>query len=1207
MSDRPSLESLFHERILVLDGAMGTMIQRYGLDEADFRGERFADWPHSVKGNSDLLCLTQPDIIRAIHLEYLDAGADLIETNTFSAQAISLADYHMEELAYEINVAAARIAREAVAERGGTAYVMGSVGPTNKTASLSPDVNDPGFRAVTFQQVAAAYLTQMRGLLDGGVDALLLETSFDTLNLKAAIFGLEDAFRASGRTVPVMLSVTITDRSGRTLSGQTLEAFWTSVRHARPFSVGINCALGVDDMRPYVEELSALADCYTSCYPNAGLPNAFGGYDDTPGYMAEALGEWCRNGWLNMVGGCCGTTPEHIRAIAKAAREAAPRVPPKRAPVLKASGLEAYTVGTGGAGFTMVGERTNITGSPRFATLIKAADFEGALAVARQQVENGANLIDVNMDEGLIDSQATMVRFLHLLSSDPDIARVPVMIDSSRWEVIEAGLQCLQGRPVVNSISLKDGEEEFLRRARLIRRYGAAFVVMAFDEKGQADTLQRKLDIATRAYDLLMQDGFDPSDIVFDPNVLTVATGIEEHNGYGRAFIEAVRELKARLPHVHTLGGISNVSFSFRGNNPVREAMHSAFLYHAIQAGLDMAIVNAGMLTVYEEIPEELRERVEDVLLDRRPDATERLVELAEGLRGTGQKTGKAVAEWRQGSLEVRLQHALVHGVVDHVEADMDEARGKYPTPLSIIEGPLMDGMNVVGDLFGAGKMFLPQVVKSARVMKKAVACLRPYMESGRANGGSKGRVLMATVKGDVHDIGKNIVGVVLGCNGYEVIDLGVMVPSNTLLAEARERQVDLIGLSGLITPSLDEMVQVARELQREGFTQPLLIGGATTSRMHTAVKIAPAYRQPVVHVLDASRAVGVVSQLLDPAGRQALVQQVSREYEELRERYQARQADQTFLSLDQARANRLQLTWNGKPPDRPAFTGVRQVEFPLSELRDYIDWTPFFTTWELRGVYPRILDQPQARELFEDARKLLDRIVAENLLRPRGVYGFFPAHAHGDDIELVGQDARIHTLREQRQKGNQQPNLALADFVAPADSGREDYVGAFAVSVGEGLDALVRGFEADHDDYHAIMARALADRLAEAFAERLHLQARRDWGFSEELSLEDLLRERYRGIRPAPGYPACPDHTEKRTLWRLLDVEKNAGIRLTESMAMMPASSVSGWLFGHPEARYFAVGKLGRDQVADYAARKGLDVAEVERWLGSNLNYDPA
>ncbi len=1199
-----NLQDLIQQRILVIDGAMGTMLQRYELDEDGYRGERFRDYPHPLKGNNDLLCLTQPEKVQAVHKAYFEAGADLVETNTFNAQAISLADYHMEDLAYEINVAGARLAC-AARDEVGHGFVLGSIGPTNRTTSLSPDVNDPGFRAVTFDQVAAAYLTQMKGLLDGGADALLLETVFDVLNLKAGIFALEDAFKAAGRRVPVMLSVTITDKSGRTLSGQTLEAFWTSVRHARPWSVGINCALGVGDMRSYVEELSELADCWTSCYPNAGLPNAFGGYDETPEEMAEALGEFCRNGWLNMVGGCCGTTPDHIRAIAAAARGVAPRKPAVYVPKLRVSGLEAYQVDRS-TNFSMVGERTNITGSPKFATLIKAGDLEGALAVARQQVESGANLLDINMDEGLIDSEATMVRFLNLLSADPDIARVPIMLDSSRWEVLESGLKCLQGKPVVNSISLKDGEDEFRRRASLLLRYGAAAVVMAFDESGQADTFERKLAICSRAYKILTEEvGFPPEDLIFDPNVLTVATGIEEHNAYGKAFIDAVRGIKENLPHARTIGGISNVSFSFRGNNVVREAMHAAFLYHAIRAGLDLGIVNAGMLSVYEDIPAELREKVEDVLLDRRPDATERLVELADTLKGDVQKSEKQAAEWRSLPVEARLSHALVHGVVDHIDADVEEARQKYPTPLSIIEGPLMDGMNTVGDLFGDGKMFLPQVVKSARVMKKAVAYLLPFMEDSQGESSAKATIVMATVKGDVHDIGKNIVGVVLGCNGYKVIDLGVMVPSNNILAAAREHKADMIGLSGLITPSLDEMVHVAREMQRDGFTVPLLIGGATTSRMHTAVKIDPAYKQTVVHVLDASRAVGVLQRILE--NREAYTQEIAAEYAELRERHEGQRKDQVFLTLESARQNRPRYTWNGKGPEKPSFTGVREVSFSVEELAKYIDWTPFFTTWELRGVYPKILEQPAARDLFEDAQKLLRRMIDEKILHPRGVYGFFPARSRGDDIVL--EDGTVlPTLREQRQKGNEAPNYALADFVAPEETGQTDYLGAFAVSVGEGLEPFVQAFQKDHDDYHAIMARALADRLAEAFAERLHLEARREWGYgqAEDLSVEDLIRERYRGIRPAPGYPACPDHTAKRTLWKLLDVEKKAGIQLTDSLAMLPASSVSGWFFSHPEARYFAVGKLERDQVVDYARRAGFELAEAERWLGSHLNYDP-
>jgi len=1224
-ADHP-LAMAMTRRVLILDGAMGTMIQRHALAEDDFRGTRFAAHPRLLQGNNDLLCLTRPDIVEAIHTAYLDAGADIVETNTFNATAISQADYGTEAWVYDMNAAAARIARRAVAaamarDPQRPRFVAGAIGPTNKMATLSPDVNDPGYRAVTFDELAAAYAEQARGLLDGGSDLLLVETTYDTLNLKAALFAIEGCFEELGRRVPVMLSLTITDRSGRTLSGQTLEAAWNSVAHARPISVGLNCALGADDMRPYVEELAGLADCFTSCYPNAGLPNAFGEYDDTPEHMADVLGDFARRGWVNIVGGCCGTTPEHVAAIAAAVAGLPARVPRPRPPALRVSGLEPYTVAPQ-TNFSMVGERTNVTGSPRFAALVKAGDLEGAIAVARQQVDNGANLIDINMDEGLIDAEAMITRFLHLLAAEPDVARVPFVVDSSRWSVLEAGLKCIQGKPIVNSISLKDGEDEFKRRARLLQRYGAAAIVMAFDESGQADTLERKVAICARAYRILVDEvGYDPADIVFDPNVLTVATGIEAHADYGRAFIEAVRAIKRTLPHASTIGGISNVSFAFRGNNPVREAMHAAFLYHAIQAGLDLGIVNAGMLAVYEEIPPDLRDAVEDVILNRRPDATERLVDLAEGYRAQARDTARDEAEWRSGTVEERLAHALVKGVVDHIDADVAEALEAYGRPLAVIEGPLMAGMNHVGDLFGAGKMFLPQVVKSARVMKKAVAFLTPYLEAEKAAVGgrlSKGRILMATVKGDVHDIGKNIVGVVLGCNNYEVIDLGVMVPAETILAKAREHRVDLIGLSGLITPSLDEMAHVARELEREGFSLPLLIGGATTSRMHTAVKIAPAYTAPTIHVLDASRAVTVVSRLLDPLQGEDLAAETEADYAALRARFAAQRSDKPMLTLDAARSNRAPVDWPRTDVAHPAWLGARVVrDQRLDEIARYIDWTPFFHAWELRGAYPGLLDHPdtgpRARELLADAQALLARIIAERRLTAHAVHGFFPANnVDGEDIAVWADERRqtrlatFHTLRQQQVKRGDQPSYALADFVAPV--GIPDYIGAFALTTGIGMDDLVATFEADHDDYHAIMARALGDRLAEAFAELLHQRVREAWGYgaAEDLTPDDLIHERYRGIRPAPGYPAQPDHTEKRTIWRLLDVEAQTGITLTESCAMWPASSVSGLYFSHPDARYFAVGPLGRDQVADYARRKGMTLAEAERWLTPNLGYDP-
>jgi 5-methyltetrahydrofolate--homocysteine methyltransferase len=1212
-------------RIVVLDGAMGSMLQGYRLDEAGFRGTRFADHARPLQGNNDLLNLTQPDIVAEVHRAYLEAGADLIETNTFNANGMSQADYGTEDLAYEINRAAAEIAR-GEADRAMAAhperprFVAGALGPTNRTLSLSPDVNDPGFRAVTWEAMRQAYYDAAKGLLDGGVDLLLPETVYDTLNLKAALFAIRQVFDEVGRSVPVMVSITVVDRSGRSLSGQTVGAAWASLRHAEPLSAGINCALGATDMRPYVEELSGLADCYTSCYPNAGLPNAFGEYDDSPEAMSAILGEFARAGWVNIVGGCCGTTPEHVAAIADAVAGLPPRQPAEPPRRLVLSGLESYTVGPE-TGFTLVGERTNVTGSPRFAKAIKAGDVEAALTVARQQVESGANVLDVNMDEGLIDSEAMMRRFLSLMAAEPDIARVPVMIDSSRWSVLEAGLQCLQGKSLVNSISLKDGEDEFRRRAELVRRYGAAAVVMAFDEQGQADTVARKLAICQRAYRILTEDvGFPAEDIVFDPNVLTVATGMEEHAAYGEAFIGAVREIKAELPHAATVGGISNVSFSFRGNQPVREAMHAAFLYHAIQAGLDMGIVNAGMLAVYDDIPADLRDHVEDVLLNRRPDATERLVTFAENLQPAERNREVTEAAWRSASVEERLKHALVEGILDHVEADTEEARLKYGRPLAVIEGPLMDAMAVVGDLFGAGKMFLPQVVKSARVMKRSVAYLEPFMDAESAAGAvrTQAKILMATVKGDVHDIGKNIVAVVLRCNNYEVIDLGVMVPAETILAEARARKVDVIGLSGLITPSLDEMVHVAREMERTGFELPLLIGGATTSKTHTAVKIAPAYEGPVVHVIDASRAVGVVSALLDPKARDAYALRTVAEYADVRARHLASRVERPALTLADARARRFESDWASMPLAEPTFTGLRVIDDqPLDALVDLIDWTPFFQVWELRGAFPRLLDDPavgpRARELFADAEALLGRIVDERLLQARGVYGFWPAASDGDDIHLYQDEAQrrtvatLHTLRQQQPKAGKQPQYALADFVAPRSSGRRDHVGAFAVSTGFGLDLLVRQFQAEHDDYNAIMASALADRLAEAFAEWLHREARRNWYAPEEsLPAEDLIRERYRGIRPAPGYPAQPDHTEKRTLWQLLNAEANTGIHLTESLAMWPGSSVSGIYLGHPAATYFAVGKLSRDQVADYAARKGMPLPEAERWLGPNLAYEP-
>ncbi len=1220
-----AIERLLRERIVILDGPLGTMVQSYNLDEAGYRGQ-FTDHPSDLKGNNDLLNLTRPDVIRSIHRQYLEAGADIIETNTFNSNSISQSDYGMESKVYDLNLSAAKIARAeadefTAREPHKPRFVAGAVGPTNRTASMSPDVNNPAFRATTFDMLVDAYYEQTRGLMDGGVDFLLAETIFDTLNAKAALFAFEKYFADSGHRVPVMVSVTITDASGRTLSGQTIEAFWNSVSHIKMLSVGMNCAFGARQMRPYMEELSDIAPVYLSCYPNAGLPNAFGGYDELPAETSELLRDFAANGWLNIVGGCCGTTPAHIKAIADAVRNLKPRVLPKPKPYTRLSGLEPLTLRPD-LNFVNIGERANVTGSPRFSKMILSGQYEEALAVALQQVEGGAQIIDVNMDEGLLDSEAAMTRFLNLVAAEPDIARVPIMVDSSKWSVIEAGLKCIQGKGIVNSISLKEGEEKFKEQARKVLRYGAAVVVMAFDERGQADTIERKLEICTRAYRILTEDiGFPPQDIIFDPNILTVATGMEEHNSYAVNFIEATRLIKAKLPLARVSGGISNISFSFRGNNVVREAMHSAFLYHAIRAGLDMGIVNAGQLAVYEDIPKDLLDLVEDVLLNRRPDATERLLTFADSVRQRG-RTEASEAAWREGSVEERLKHSLIKGVVEYIETDVEEARLKYAKPLSVIEGPLMDGMNVVGDLFGSGKMFLPQVVKSARVMKKAVAHLLPYMEAGKQAGssGNQGTILLATVKGDVHDIGKNIVGVVLACNNYEVIDLGVMVPADKILQTARERKADIIGLSGLITPSLDEMVHVAKEMDTQGFSVPLLIGGATTSSIHTAVKIAPAYKRPVVHVLDASRAVGVASNLISPGLREKFVETNARDQASAREKYLSRQTEIPMLSLTEARLRSFQYNWssNGGPP-APAFTNLRVIDnVPLDEIARFIDWSPFFHAWEFRGKYPDILKDPRigakAQELFDDAQALLSRIIRDKLLRARGVYGFWPANSSGDDIEVYTDETRttvrttFHTLRQQTRKAEGESNYALADYVAPETSGVADYIGAFAVTSGEGLDALCASLEKEHDDYSSIMAKALADRLAEAFAEYLHKKVREEWGYgtSENLSSEDLIRERYRGIRPAPGYPASPDHTEKGLLFDLLQAEKNTGIRLTENFAMMPASSVCGIYFSHPDAKYFSVGKIARDQLQDYSTRKGMTPAELERWLRPNLAYEP-
>jgi 5-methyltetrahydrofolate--homocysteine methyltransferase len=1224
------LRDALQQRVLILDGAMGTMIQRYKLTENDFRGERFKDHPRDLRGNSDLLVLTRPDVIGAIHREYLEAGADIIETNTFTSTAIAQADYGLESLAYEFNRAGAAIARAVVDEWNAhhpqaLRLVAGSMGPMNRTLSMSPNVDDPAFRAMTFDQAREAYEDQVRGLIDGGADLLLLETIFDTLNAKAGIVAIENVFEEKGVRLPLFISVTVTDRSARTLSGQMLDAFYTSVRHARPLAIGINCALGAREMRPHLEELARLAESYVLCYPNAGLPNAFGQYDQLPDETGELLKGFVADGLANIVGGCCGTTPDHIRAVVSAVQGLKPRALANRKHTATGdhysqfSGLELLTIRPD-SNFQMIGERTNVTGSARFARLIKTGDFAAAAQVAAEQVRNGANMVDVNMDEGMLDSEQAMTTFLNYIATEPEIARVPVVIDSSKWSVIEAGLKCVQGKSVVNSISLKEGEADFLHKAKLVQRYGAGVVVMAFDEVGQADTVERKVSICQRAYKLLTERaGFDPTDIIFDPNILAIATGLEEHNGYAMNFIEATRIIKATCPGVKISGGVSNLSFSFRGNDVVREAIHSAFLYHAIKAGMDMGIVNAGQLVVYEDIPPDLLEHVEDIIFNRRPDATERMVQCAEQVKGAGKKQEADVA-WRQGTVESRLSHALVHGIVDFIEADVEEARQKYERPLEIIEGPLMDGMKVVGDLFGAGKMFLPQVVKSARAMKKAVAYLLPYMEEEKQRLGSaasQGRVLMATVKGDVHDIGKNIVGVVLGCNNYEIIDLGVMVPAVKILETAIEQKADIIGLSGLITPSLDEMVFVAHEMKRQGFTLPLLIGGATTSRQHTAVKIAPEYPGPVVHVLDASRAVDVVSSLLG-AGRDAFDRSNREAQEEIREKYSARR-EKPLLSYEQSRANRLQIDWDDHEIASPWFLGRRYLDdVPLADVAKYIDWTFFFSAWELKGRFPGILQHPQygaaARELYEHAQALLTRIIEQQLLRVRASYAFWPANAEGDDVVVFADDsrqqelARFPMLRQQEVIPDQRPNLSLADFVAPRESGVPDYVGMFAVTGGLGADALVRQFERDHDDYNAIMVKALADRLAEAAAEYLHAQARKDWGYgeNEHLSLDDLLAETFRGIRPAYGYPACPDHSEKFKLFDLLDAARQ-GITLTDHAAMLPAASVSGLYFSHPKAKYFNVGRLGRDQIESYAARKGMPVESVEKWLGSNLAYDPS
>jgi len=1225
-----SLQNILQKRILVLDGAMGTMIQRHKLTEKDFRGERFKDHSHDLKGNNDLLNITHPEIIKNIHKAYLEAGADIIETNTFSANSISQADYKLEHTAYEINFEAAKIAKAAAQEftaqnPSKPRFVAGALGPTNRTASLSPDVNDPGYRAITFDKLAKAYGEQAKGLIDGGTDILLVETIFDTLNAKAAIYAIQEYCNKNNINIPVMISGTIVDQSGRTLSGQTTEAFWISVSHTKNLlCVGLNCSLGGKQMRPFIEELSRIAPVFVSIYPNAGLPNEMGEYDETAEAMSEILNDFGENGFFNIVGGCCGTTPEHIKAITKVAKNIKPRKIPDGKPFLQLSGLEPLIVRPE-SNFINVGERTNITGSKNFAKHILAGNYNSALSIARNQVDGGAQILDVNLDEGLLDSEEAMTKFLNLLSSEPDIAKLPIMIDSSKWSVIEAGLKCIQGKCIVNSISLKEGEEAFKEHAKKIRQYGAAIIVMAFDEKGQGDSFQRRVEICERAYKILTKEiGFPPQDIIFDPNVLTLATGIEEHNNYGVDFIEAVRWIKQNLPLTKVSGGISNVSFSFRGNIVVREAMHSAFLYHSIKAGLDMGIVNAGQLEVYEEIPKNLLALVEDVILNRHPEATERLVAFAETVKQKDKEVAK-IEEWRNWSVEERLKHSLVKGIDEFIEKDTEEARNNYPKPLNIIEGPLMAGMNVVGDLFGAGKMFLPQVVKSARVMKKSVAYLIPFLEVEKQNTGAKigaGRILLATVKGDVHDIGKNIVGVVLGCNNYEIIDLGVMVSSEKILQAAIDHSVDVIGLSGLITPSLDEMVHVAKEMERLNMKLPLLIGGATTSRVHTAVKIAPNYGAPVVHVLDASRSVPVVSNLINPDTKvqSDFMQSVKAEYDQVRINHSKKLAAKNFVSLSQARQNRFSSDWNKLQIKKPEKLGVTLLQnYSLSALRKYIDWTPFFLTWELKGKYPAIFKNDkygkEATRLFEDANKLLDRIINENLIAASGAFGLFPANTVAiDDIEIYSDDSRkgvrnvLHTLRSQGEKAQDSHNLALADYIAPKESRLKDYIGAFAVTAGIGIERIVQQFEKDHDDYNSIMMKALADRLAEAFAEHLHeLVRKKYWGYSSEenLSSDELIKETYQGIRPAPGYPAQPDHTEKRTIFELLDVEKNVGITLTESLAMHPAASVCGLYFAHPEAKYFNVGKIGKDQVLDYHKRKGMSIDETERWLRPILNYD--
>ena len=1226
-SVRAPLTAQLQQRILILDGGMGTMIQGCKFTEEDFRGSRFADWPSDLKGNNDLLCMTQPERIKELHKGYLDAGADIIETNSFNATSIAMADYDMQDLAREINVAAARVARQAADEASTPdkpRYVAGVLGPTNRTASISPDVNDPGYRNTNFDKLVEAYLEALDGLVEGGIDLILIETIFDTLNAKAAVFAVDQYCYENDLDLPVMLSGTITDASGRTLTGQTTEAFYNSLRHARPISVGLNCALGPMELRPYIEELSRISETYVSAHPNAGLPNEMGEYDLDPATMAKEIRGWAEKGFLNIIGGCCGTTPEHIAAMAEAVADLPPRQLPEIEVACRLSGLEPCTISKDSL-FVNVGERTNVTGSKRFLRLIKEEDYDAALDVARDQVENGAQIIDINMDEGMLESAECMVKFLNLVASEPEISKVPIMIDSSKWEVIEAGLKCIQGKGVVNSISMKEGEEAFLHQARLLRRYGAAVIVMAFDEEGQADTRERKVEICTRAYKLLTEAvNFPPEDIIFDPNIFAIGTGIEEHNNYAVDFIEAVGDIKRTLPHAMISGGVSNVSFSFRGNDTVREAIHAVFLYYAIKNGMDMGIVNPSMLAIYADIPEELRNAVEDVVLNRREDSTEVLLDLAEKYRGSGaEKVKKEDLAWREWEVEKRLQHALVKGIADYVEEDTELARQNATRPLHVIEGPLMDGMNVVGDLFGEGKMFLPQVVKSARVMKKAVAYLLPYMEKEKEELGTQdeanGKILMATVKGDVHDIGKNIVGVVLQCNGYDVVDMGVMVPCEKILETAKAEKVDIIGLSGLITPSLEEMVHVASEMQRLGMNLPLMIGGATTSRIHTAVKIDPAYQEAVVHVADASRAVGVASKLLSKTAKADYVAELKETYEGLRVRRKQQQVDRSLISIEQARQHRFQPDWSGYTPPEPKVKGLKVFDdYPLEDLVQRIDWTPFFRSWELAGKFPRILEDEvvgtEATKLYRDAQAMLEKIVEEKWLTARAVIGFWPANSVMDDIELYRNPGdkeafmTLHHLRQQLDRSkNDKPDFCLSDFIAPRETGLTDWLGGFAVTAGSGIDEHVARFEADHDDYSSIMIKALADRLAEALAERMHEKVRKEyWGYAnnEALSNQDMISEKYQGIRPAPGYPACPDHTEKALLWELLDPEQNAGMTLTESYAMLPAAAVSGWYFSHPEAKYFGTGKLAKDQMDDYAARKGMTRKEIERMVPHLLGY---